>query len=109
MLHQETSNAKKAAGRDASANGSHSLRDHYLDQLRYLPGLKALLGTASLAGGVVKSASDYSYSADRYAGDHFRIIGDASGETCAGLDHVSSEADETSSRSFHRPTFFVSV
>lgn len=78
VLHQETSNAKKAAGRDASANGSHSLRDHYLDQLRYLPGLKALLGTASLAGGVVKSASDYSYSADRYAGDHFRIIGDAS-------------------------------
>lgn len=80
VLHQQISNAKKAAGRDASANGSYSLRDHYLDQFQYLPGLKKLLGTATLAGGVVKSASDYSYSADRYAGNHFRIIGDASGK-----------------------------
>ncbi|KAF5320184.1 hypothetical protein D9611_010302 [Ephemerocybe angulata] len=81
VLHQVTSNAKKAAGRDAAAskgNNSYSLRDHYLDQFQFLPGLKKLLGTGTLAGGVVKSASDYSYSADRYSGDHFRIIGDAS-------------------------------
>lgn len=80
VLNQDISNAKKAAGRDASVNGSYSLRDHYLAQFQYLPGLKMLLGTATLAGGIVKSASDYSYSADGYAGNHFRIIGDASGE-----------------------------
>ncbi|TEB26484.1 FAD/NAD(P)-binding domain-containing protein [Coprinellus micaceus] len=78
VLNQDISNAKKAAGRDASVNGSYSLRDHYLAQFQYLPGLKKLLGTATLAGGIVKSASDYSYSADGYAGNHFRIIGDAS-------------------------------
>ena len=79
VLHQDTSHAKKAAGRKASLTGDYSLQDHYLDQFQYLPGLKRLLGTASLVDGAVKSASDYSYSADRYSGKHFRIIGDASG------------------------------
>ncbi|KAJ2923819.1 hypothetical protein H1R20_g13276, partial [Candolleomyces eurysporus] len=78
VMHQDISNAKKAAGRNASSSGDFSLRDHYLDQFQYLPGLKKLLGTASLVDGAVKSASDYSYSADQYSGDHFRIIGDAS-------------------------------
>ena len=28
----------------------------------------------------VKSATDYSYAATEYAGDHFRLVGDASGK-----------------------------
>ena len=80
VMHQDISNAKKAAGRNASSSGSFSLRDHYLDQFQYLPGLKKLLGTASLVDDAVKSASDYSYSADQYSGNRFRVIGDASGK-----------------------------
>lgn len=60
-----------------------SLKAHYLDQLQYAPGLRDLLGNAQFKGygpdSEVKSASDYSYSASCYAGDHFRLVGDAAG------------------------------
>ena len=31
--------------------------------------------------GAIKSASDFSYSASSYAGDHYRIAGDAGGKS----------------------------
>jgi hypothetical protein len=74
---------KKAEGRKTSSNGDYTLRDHYLDQLQFVPGLKDLLEGATLKEDGeyygIRSAADYSYAADKYAGDHYRIIGDASG------------------------------
>ena len=77
--------AKKAAGSAASEGKGHTLKDHYLSQLDFVPGLKKFLATASLKedmdGPTVKSASDYSYAASCYAGDHYRLVGDASGRS----------------------------
>ena len=52
------------------------------------PGLRKLLGDGKPVDhlgsddnrNLVHTAGDYSYSADRYAGDGWRIIGDAGGE-----------------------------
>ena len=61
----------------------------YLETLELAPGLKKLLGDGKLVDhlgsgdrnrSLVHTASDYSYSADRYAGDGWRVIGDAGGE-----------------------------
>ena len=60
----------------------------YLEALELAPGLRKLLGNAKLIdhlgsdsdnGSLVHTASDYSYSADRYAGEGWRVIGDAGG------------------------------
>ncbi|KAF8162502.1 hypothetical protein K438DRAFT_2025490 [Mycena galopus ATCC 62051] len=76
VMHQDSSNAKKAA---VMANGkTPTLTEHYLDQLQFVPGVKELIGDkGSLTPGSVKSAGDFSYSASRYSGNHFRVIGDA--------------------------------
>ena len=76
-MHLETSKRKKAE----YPGGSPSLTEHYLDQLKLFPGVLDLLGEkGNMIPGTIKSASDYSYYADRYSGDHFRIIGDAACE-----------------------------
>ena len=71
-----------------SSNVSPSTQ-RYLDTLELAPGLKKLLGDGRLvdhlgSGGdnksLVHTASDYSYSADRYGGDGWRVVGDAGGE-----------------------------
>lgn len=60
-----------------------SLKAHYLDQMQYTPGLRDLLKNATMkdgdleGSGPVKSTSDFSYSASNYAGDHYRLVGDA--------------------------------
>lgn len=78
---------KKVEGRKASANGEFTLKDHYLEQLELVPGVKKLLGTATLKEDDdyyrVQSAADFSYAADKYAGDHYRLAGDASGKSSA--------------------------
>lgn len=60
----------------------------YLETLELAPGVKKLLeggklinhiGTDNNNPKLVHSASDYSYSADRYSGEGWRIIGDAGG------------------------------
>ena len=62
----------------------------YLETLELAPGLKKLLGDGKLVDHLgsnddnrspVHTASDFSYSADSYAGDGWRIIGDAAGES----------------------------
>ncbi|KAK7047292.1 hypothetical protein VNI00_006523 [Paramarasmius palmivorus] len=74
VMDLATSNEKKRA--------ASSTKQHYLDQFQFAPGLQKLIGDGELVTGHgkpdVQSASDYSYSADKYAGDHFRLIGDAS-------------------------------
>ncbi|KAF7784177.1 hypothetical protein Agabi119p4_342 [Agaricus bisporus var. burnettii] len=82
VMDSSISAQKKAEGRKATSDGNYTLRDHYLDQIQLVPGLKALLEEATLKEDgehyVIRSAADYSYAADKYAGDHYRIIGDAS-------------------------------
>ena len=60
----------------------------YLETLELAPDLKKLLGDGKLvdhlgssedSGSLVHTASDYSYSSDKYAGDGWRVIGDAGG------------------------------
>ncbi|KAK7047273.1 hypothetical protein VNI00_006504 [Paramarasmius palmivorus] len=74
VMDQTTSNEKKRA--------SASMKEHYMDQFKFAPGLQKLIGEGELVTGRdkpdIQSASDYSYSADSYAGDHFRLVGDAS-------------------------------
>jgi len=83
VMDSATSAAKKAAGTVTSQGKGHSLKEHYLLQLDFVPGLKKLLAGASLKedekGCAVRSASDFSYAATCYAGDHYRLVGDASG------------------------------
>ena len=80
VMHQNVSNFKKA--NLAKANGgSCSTKAHYLDQLKFVPGVLELIGAKGhLVDGSVKSSSDYSYFASNYAGDHYRVVGDAAGE-----------------------------
>jgi hypothetical protein len=83
VMDSSISSSKKADGKAKSGGNAYSLKDHYLDQLQFVPGLKDLLDGAILKEDgenyIVRSASDFSYAADRYAGDHFRLVGDASG------------------------------
>ena len=61
----------------------------YLETVELAPGLKKLLGDGKLVNrpgvdgndsSLVHTASDYSYSADKYAGHGWRVIGDAGGK-----------------------------
>ncbi|OCH92024.1 FAD/NAD(P)-binding domain-containing protein [Obba rivulosa] len=67
---------------------SSNLADRYLSFLQLAPGVLELIGDGELVrvqseedpdedAPVARSASDYSYSADRYAGPGYRIVGDA--------------------------------
>ena len=79
-----------------SARTASTLADRYLSFLQLAQGVLGLIGDGELvdvagegmgeqpdegaaAGRTVKSASDYSYCADVYAGEGWRIIGDAGG------------------------------
>jgi hypothetical protein len=78
---------KAESTRPIPSSASSSTRK-YLETLELAPGVKNLVGDGELddhlgadAGNpsLVHSASDYSYSSDRYAGDGRRVIGDAGG------------------------------
>jgi flavine halogenase len=57
-----------------------TLTSRYLSSLHLAPGVVNLITQSGiLEGGSVKSASDFSYSANSYAGPGYRIIGDAGG------------------------------
>ncbi|KZT42314.1 FAD/NAD(P)-binding domain-containing protein [Sistotremastrum suecicum HHB10207 ss-3] len=81
VMDQSISNAKKAKSKAAAAPKEFTLTDHYHEQLQaFAPHLCKLLTKAHLVtddGPAVKAASDYSYAATSYAGDHFRLVGDA--------------------------------
>lgn len=58
-------------------------RQFYLDELKRTPGVMKFIGDARLMkaedGTQVKTTSDFSYAATSYAGDHYRMAGDAAG------------------------------
>lgn len=82
VMDMEVTIQKKAALREKNPD-AYSLKAHYLDQMQYAPGVQELLKDATFredgGEGGVKSASDFSYSANYYAGDHYRLVGDAAG------------------------------
>ncbi|KAF9002901.1 radH flavin-dependent halogenase [Cyathus striatus] len=63
------------------AEGGKDLQNFYLDELHKAPTIKSLIGKGALSNSsssfAVRCASDYSYCCNSYAGDHYRIIGDA--------------------------------
>ncbi|KAK0451907.1 hypothetical protein EV421DRAFT_1071083 [Armillaria borealis] len=81
VTDQASSTARKAL---SARNGIHySSKADYLAQLKLAPTVSGkFLCKATLQGEnsptCIRSASDFSYAADRYSGDHFRLIGDAS-------------------------------
>lgn len=90
----------------------YSLKAHYLDQMQFTPGLQELLKNATLKEDTeepIKSASDYSYSAASYAGDRYRLVGDAAGSifplllpmTCIDSYHETAFIDPFFSSGVH--------
>ncbi|KAJ7724393.1 putative halogenase [Mycena metata] len=71
VMNEEVSRIKKSkySGPDAGI-------EHYKTQLALAPGVVDLIGSGKLTT-EVKTAADYSYSADAYGGPNFRIAGDA--------------------------------
>jgi hypothetical protein len=76
---------KKTASQKLEGTGlTHSLKDHYLSQLPLAPNISDFLKGATMVedgSNTMKSASDFSYAASCYAGDHFRLVGDAGGRS----------------------------
>jgi hypothetical protein len=81
-MDQDISIRKKKAMR-ATGGSETNLQTHYMEELARAPGALKLIGKGTLRHDgnpeAVKSASDFSYSASTYAGDHFRLAGDAGG------------------------------
>ncbi|KAG0702265.1 putative halogenase [Suillus ampliporus] len=81
VMDQDISNRKKKASRATSGGSDSNLLTHYKEELRRAPGVLKLIGEGTLRNDgkpeAVKAASDFSYSASTYAGDHFRVAGDA--------------------------------
>ncbi|KIK43258.1 hypothetical protein CY34DRAFT_791518 [Suillus luteus UH-Slu-Lm8-n1] len=81
VMDQESSNRKKKASRAPSGASGSNLLAHYKEELCRAPGVLRLIGNGTLRHDdtpeAVKSASDFSYSAPSYAGDHFRLAGDS--------------------------------
>ncbi|KAF9485500.1 FAD/NAD(P)-binding domain-containing protein [Pholiota conissans] len=71
----------KRKAKQPGDNGRQSLQDFYLEELKRVPGVIKLIGKGTLRNtgktDAVKMANDQSYAATSYAGDHFRIAGDA--------------------------------
>lgn len=64
----------------ATGDGSSTMTSRYLENILLAPGLVDLIGEGKMVDGSVKSASDFSYSAPKYAGERYRIVGDAGGK-----------------------------
>lgn len=83
VMDQYTSNRKKRDAEDTS--GVSNLHAHYLQEIQRLPRLRNLLEKATLRNSglpdSIKSASNFTYSASTYAGDHYHIVGDAGGKS----------------------------
>ena len=89
-----TSSSSSSRGRTGqSTKAPATLADRYLTFLHLAPGVQALIGEDATLERVedengeapaARSASDFSYSADAYAGEGWRLVGDAGGE-CSRL------------------------
>ena len=84
VMNEEASKQRKQATKRENGGVAPTAKQHYLHCLQLSPRLIELLGDAKLCEDgpypVVQSASDYSYNAPTYSGDHYRLIGDAAGK-----------------------------
>jgi hypothetical protein len=78
----------------------NSLVEFYLEALNGAPEVKSLVGEGIMSniasdGGLpaVITASDYSYSASSYAGENYRIVGDAGGKFYISRPHSLNDED----------------
>lgn len=78
-----------------SSNSDSTMVSRYRSYLHLAPGVMNLIGEGVLASKsvdsamdngsppkeqVIRSASDFSYSANQYSGNRYRIVGDAGGQ-----------------------------
>jgi flavine halogenase len=65
-------------GHWASSDGKKlSIKEHYDNMFQYAPHIKDFIKEGEMIPGTTHSSSDYSYWASGYAGDHYRLVGDA--------------------------------
>jgi len=75
VTHQNTSVERRSkVGPDGK---KPTITEHYADMFQYAPHVKEFLKEGEMIPGTTHSASDYSYWAAGYAGDHYRLCGDA--------------------------------
>ncbi|KAF8163918.1 putative halogenase [Mycena galopus ATCC 62051] len=74
VIKEDANRTKKA-----SLSGHNTNLQHYHNQLKLVPGITGFLTGATFLG-EVKSAGDFSYTAEEFAGPHYRIAGDAGGQ-----------------------------
>jgi len=80
----------------------------YLSNLSCAPGVVKLITPAGVLDlGSVKSASDFSYSSPTYAGNGYRIVGDAGGEN--GIKSHTTICDVNHKSAFIDPFFSSGV
>ncbi|KAF8888751.1 hypothetical protein BD779DRAFT_1611209 [Infundibulicybe gibba] len=87
VMNEGMANRRKEAAKQANGGVALTLKQHYLNCLQLSPGLIELLDGPYP---VVQSASDFSYNAPTYSGDHYRLIGDAAGGLAAAVSIASS-------------------
>jgi hypothetical protein len=110
-IHRDPSTNPRSCGTPPSSLSSSTLpfspggswfalagaEQRYLKALDLTPGVKRLLGSEGVMyrceseSDTVRTASDYSYSASSYAGENFRIVGDAAGTFFYSNDKSSSQ------------------
>jgi flavin-dependent dehydrogenase len=75
VTHQNTSvDRRSKVGPDGK---KMTITEHYADMFQWAPHVKDFLSEGEMIPGTTHSASDYSYWASGYAGDHYRLVGDA--------------------------------
>lgn len=89
---EQTQYNMRSRAASADPNENVTLADKYRSFLDLAPGVQDLMGDKAVLERVhdvpgapgeaplARSASDFSYSADRYAGDGWRVVGDAGGQ-----------------------------
>jgi len=100
---------------DSASSGSTAsgTEQRYLKALDLAPTLKQLMGPkAKLQRGdpdseTVRTASDYSYSATSYAGERFRLAGDAAGTCCLLVMPKFLIGHNLFDGSLHRSVLFI--
>lgn len=80
IVMNQKSHTDRTKQQVAAGEGSSTMTSRYLENILLAPGLVDLIGEGEMVDGSVKSASDFSYSAPKYAGERYRIVGDAGGK-----------------------------
>ncbi|KAF5387396.1 hypothetical protein D9757_005783 [Collybiopsis confluens] len=75
VTHQSTFTERRAQTKPDGAK--YSITEHYNNQFQWAPHVTEFVSGGQMIPGTTHSASDYSYWAKGYSGDHYRLVGDA--------------------------------